>query len=136
MTIDSQLSPGSRWVAYLSDESGAFEVYVQRFPEGGDKQRISQYGGKGQRWGRDGRKLYYVEGETLVEVEVKLGSELSIGAATPLFSAPGLSTGAYAHYDVSADGERFVVRESVSQGQTAIHVVQNWFTEFKDREQD
>ncbi len=129
------LSPDGRWVAYLSDESGDFEVYVQRFPEGGGKQRISQNGGLGQRWGRDGRKLYYVEGETLVEVEVKLGSSLSVVAAAPLFSTPGLrlSASTYAQYDVSADGERFVVGESVSQGQTAIHVVQNWFTEFKDR---
>ena len=131
------LSPDGRWVAYVSDESGAFGVYVQRFPEGGGKQRISQNDGMGQRWGRDGRKLYYVEGETLVEVEVKLGSKLSIGAAAPLFSAPGLrppGVSTYGHYDVSADGERFVVRESVSQGQTAIHVVQNWFAEFRDRQ--
>ena len=130
------LSPDGGWVAYVSDESGAYEVYVQRFPEGGDKQRISQNGGLGQRWGRDGRKLYYVEGETLVEVEVKLGSKLSVVAAAPLFSTPGLrlSASTYAHYDVSADGERFVVRELVSQGRTAIHVVQNWFAEFKDRQ--
>jgi DNA-binding winged helix-turn-helix (wHTH) protein/Tol biopolymer transport system component len=128
-------SPNGRWVAYLSDESGGFEVYVQRFPEGGGRERISQNGGTGQRWGRDGRKLYYVEGETLVEVAVEPGSEFVVGDSTPLFSYPGLrprSISTYAQYDVSADGEGFVVRETISQGQMAIHVVQNWFAEFRD----
>ncbi|MCP5114911.1 MAG: hypothetical protein GY953_29115 [bacterium] len=128
-------SPDSRWVAYVSNESGEFEVYVRRFPEGDRKQRISENGGLQVRWSRDGRRLYYGEEETLFEVEVTPGPELAVGDPQPLFRAPDLrqhGPSAYPNYDVSADGERFVV--AVSEGLPVIHVVQNWFAEFRDRQ--
>ena len=136
-----RFSPDGRYVAYVSDESGQNEVYVQPFPEGGRKVTVSSNGGTKVRWSRDGKELFYVERETLVAVSVSSGSSFSVGSATRLFEHPGLLTGgSYAPYDVSADGQRFILAESVGAGADApepsIRVVQNWLAEFRGREQD
>ncbi len=136
-----RFSPDGRYVAYVSDESGQNEVYVQPFPEGGRKVTVSSNGGTKLRWSRDGKELFYVEGETLVAVSVSSGSSFSVDSATRLFehAGVGLVTN-YAPYDVSADGQRFIVAEPVEEGADApaqsIRVVQNWYEEFRDREQD
>ena len=138
----SRLSPDGRFVAYLSDESGRTEVYVRPFPQGGGKWQISANGGSSQRWSKDGKELFYVEGETLMAVAVSMAEGFSAGSVKALFEHPGLGGGLSSTYDVSADGQRFVVVEDVGseEGEEAkppsIHVVQNWFEEFKDREQD
>ncbi len=102
---------------------------------------VSSNGGTKVRWSRDGKELFYVEGETLVAVSVSSGSSFSVGSATRLFEHAGLMRGSnYAPYDVSADGQRFILAEPVGEGTEApepsIRVVQNWFAEFRDREQD
>ena len=134
-----RFSPDGHYVAYVSNESGQNEVYVQPFPEGGRKVTVSSNGGTKVRWSRDGKELFYVEGETLVAVSVSSGSSFSVGSATRLFEHPGLRPGNnYARYDVSADGQQFILAEPVG-GQArepSIRVVQNWFAEFRDRQQD
>ena len=102
---------------------------------------VSSNGGAKVRWSRDGKELFYVEGETLVAVSVSSGSSFSVGSATRLFEHPGLRPGFnYAPYDVSADGQRFILAEPVAEAADApepsIRVVQNWFAEFRDRQQD
>ena len=136
-----RFSPDGRYVAYVSNESGQMEVYVQPFPEGGRKVTVSSNGGTKVRWSRDGKELFYVEGQTFVAVSVSSGSSFSVGSATRLFEHPGLRSGNnYAPYDVSADGQRFILAEPVAEGadtpEPSIRVVQNWFAEFRDREQD
>ena len=136
-----RLSPDGRYVAYVSNESGQNEVYVQPFPAGGRKVTVSSDGGTKVRWSRDGKELFYVEGETLVAVSVSSGSSFSVGSATRLFEHPGLRPGNnYAPYDVSADGQRFILAEPAGEGPEApepsIRVVQNWFEEFRNRQQD
>ena len=139
---NSRLSPDGRFVAYLSDESGRSEIYVRPFPQGGGKWQVSANGGDLQRWSRDGRELFYVEGETLMSVAVSTTEGFSAGSAKPLFKHPGLGGISSSTYDVSADGQRFVVVEDLEadEGEQAkppsIHIVENWFEEFKDREQD
>ncbi len=137
----ARLSPDSRYVAYVSNESGQDEVYVQPFPEGGRKVTVSSNGGTKVRWSRDGKELFYVEGQTLVAVSVSSGSSFSAGSATRLFEHPGLRPGTMNDpYDVSADGQRFILAEPVGDGgdapEPSIRVVQNWFAEFRGREQD
>ena len=139
--IVARFSPDGRYVAYVSNESGQFEVYVQPFPEGGRKVTVSSNGGTKVRWSRDGKELFYVEEQTLVAVSVSMAGDFSVGGATRLFEHPGLLTGGnYAPYDVSADGQRFILAEQVGDGADAlepsIRVVQNWFAEFRGREQD
>ena len=131
-------SPDGRYVAYLSNESGRYEVSVQPFPDGGQKQAVSSNDGRQPRWSRDGRELFYVErgGAMLLSVAVSTQPKFSTGTVTPLFKPPagGLFI---ASYDISADGQKFVVVEPVGpETPRKVHVVQNWFTEFKDRQQD
>ena len=131
-----KLSPDGRFVAYQSDESGRFEVYVRLFPEGEGKWPVSRSGGQNPRWSRDGKELFYVEGDTLVAVAVETTPAFSAGEASRLFSELPLQRGRYPNYDVSPDGQRFVTVENVENVTPAIHVVQNWFEEFRSRKQD
>ena len=142
--LAAKFSPDGRYVAYVSDESGEWEVYVRPFPQGGSRSTVSSNGGTQPRWSRDGKELFYVEGNTLVAVSVSSGPTFSVGSARRLFEHPGLRDRpgmfSYPSYDVSADGRQFVLPERVDLGEEApepsIRVVQNWFTEFKDRRQD
>ena len=140
--LGAKLSPDGRYVAYLSNQSGRPEVYVQPFPEGGRQVTVSRNGGVKVRWSRDGKELFYVWRGTLLAVSVSSGPAFSVGSATRLFAHPGLgrSECCIAPYDVSADGQRFILPESVAESADApkpsIRVVQNWFEEFRDRAQD
>ena len=134
-----RFSPDGRYVAYVSTESGQNEVYVQPFPEGGRKVTVSSNGGTKVRWSRDGKELFYVEGQTLVAVSVSSGSSFSVGSATRLFEHPGLGAATnYAPYDISADGQRFILAEPTGADarEPSIRVVQNWYEEFGGRQQD
>ena len=121
-----RFSPDGRYVAYVSYESGQVEVYVQPFPEGGRKVTVSSNGGTKVRWSRDGKELFYVEGQTLVAVSVSSGSSFSVGSATRLFEHPVLRPGFnYAPYDVSADGQRFILAEPENGGAKLDHRAAN-----------
>jgi Tol biopolymer transport system component len=82
-----KLSPDDRWLAYVSNESGRDEIYVTRFPRGG-KWQISTEGGTEPMWSRDGRELFYRNGEQMIAVAISGGSELSPGRPTVLFEGP------------------------------------------------
>jgi hypothetical protein len=103
---------------------------VQRFPEGGGRVQVSANGGSQPWWRSDGNELFFVEGETITAVPVNQGTELSFGKPVALFVQPGLAT-AGRHYDVSADGQRFVVIDSIGEATPpVIRVVEDWFSEF------
>jgi len=124
------LSPSGRFVAYVSNESWREEVYVRPFPEGDRQWLVSKNGGAAPRWTQQGKELLYVEpGGTLMAVSVSLAPEFSAGAASTLFRYQDLVP-----YDVSADGQRFILTEPVGKASPpVIRVVQNWFAEFQDR---
>ncbi len=128
-------SPDGRFIAYSSDESGQYEVYVQPFPEGGRRITVSSNGGTQPVWSRDGRELFYVEDSTLIAVSVKMRPTFAAGSATRLFEHPRLARSYYPQYDVSADGERFVIADNAGEaGQAAkIQVVQNWLSGVQGR---
>ncbi len=132
----AKLSPDGRYVAYVSDESGVFEVYVQRFPAGGGKLQISVRGGGQPRWSRDGTELFFVEDDALMVVQVEQRETLSVSAPELLFRSAGFGTSPHSHYDVSSDGRRFVLAEDTDPNPARIRVVQNWYAEFRDRERD
>ena len=134
-----KFSPDSRFVVYTSTESERFEVYVRSFPDGTGKRRISTGGGTQPRWSRDGKEIFYVEQDTLMAVSVTTTPSFSTESPQVLFDHPGLLTGVGVdpRYDAANDGRRFVVRETLQGDKPiSIHVVQNWYAEFKDREQD
>jgi Tol biopolymer transport system component len=105
------VSPDGRWVAYATDESGAYEVVVQSLsnPSLG-KWQVSMNGGNTPRWGRDGRELFYLtRNGDLTAVAVGSGAGFNAGPATTLFKTPfGITTGGLP-YDVSPDGQHFLL---------------------------
>ena len=134
------LSPDGRFLAYCSDESGEYQVHVRPFPSGEGQRQVSTTGGCQPRWSRDGKELFYVEGDTLIAVEVTSSPNFVAVSTTPLFSDPHLSVGIINEvaYDVSADG-RFVLTDSVERTEAerpSIRIIENWYEEFRDREQD
>ncbi len=110
-------------------------MFVRPFPGGSGKTQVTSSGGTQPRWSRDGKELFYVENDTLVAVEVTTAPEFSMGAETRLFSSPNLVLPwPVPYYDVSADGQRFVLIEPVGGPKPpVIRVVQNWFEEFRER---
>ena len=135
-----KLSPDDRWLAYVSDESGRDEIYVTQFPRVG-KWQISTEGGKEPMWSRDGRELFYRNGEKMMAVAISTGSELSPGRPTLLFEGPyDLKQGSGAtNYDVAEDGRFVMIRtpdspaQETSSPEQQIHVVLNWFEDLKRR---
>ena len=135
----AKFSPDGRFVAYVSDESGRNEVYVRPFPGGDGKWQVSGNGGTQPRWGKDGKELFYVERDTLMAVAVATTPSFTSGAVTRLFQDAYLLGLDAPRYDVSGDGRRFVLREPVAgteEKPPSIHIVENWFEEFRGREQD
>ena len=90
--LAATLSPDGRFVAYVSDESGGYEVYVQRFPGGGGKRRVSSDGGGQPRWCKEGKELFYVVDLTLLAVSVTTRPDLSMGPPRRLFESAGLDS--------------------------------------------
>ena len=128
-----QFSPDGRYVAYCSNESGRYEVYVQPFPNGAKRWQISANSGTAPRWRRDGRELYYLERRKLMAVPVAASSTFSPGTPEPLFEKPSLGA-LQPDYDVAPDGKRFLLRERLENvPPLKIHVVHNWFEEFREK---
>ena len=135
----ARLSADGRLVAYGSNHSGRHEVYIRSFPDGRDQRRVSANGGEFPRWRKDGQELFYVEGTTLMVVPISVGPSLTIGRPVPLSSSASLAwtVAPERKYDVTSDGQRFVLVEPLAPDTKAeIHVIQNWYEEFRDREQD
>jgi hypothetical protein len=113
---DAQFSPDGNWIAFQSDESGQFEIYVQRFPGPGGKERVSTNGGTQVRWRADGRELYYVPpANELAAVGVRLpggGGRVDLDRPQVLFATrmvPGGTGIARQQYVVTANGTRFLL---------------------------
>ena len=118
----ARFSPDSRSIAYASDETGQNEIYVQPFPGGGPKQRVSASGGTIPRWSQDGRELFYLapDRRLMVASIATRGSSLEMGPPRALFT---LST--TSGYEPSPDGQRFLVTTVVSAAPPIV-VILNW----------
>jgi eukaryotic-like serine/threonine-protein kinase len=125
-------SPDGRWLAFVTDESGRSEVYIQPFPGPGPKVAISSNGGLQPVWAKNGRELFYREGDALIAVPVQL-DPLRIAAPQKLFDLPAAiynSDQFVADYDVTADGRFLAVRRE-NRATDEIHVVLNWAEELR-----
>jgi len=133
---EPQFAPDGRFLAYVSDESGREEVYVQRYPSTGDRWQISTEGGTEPLWARSGKELFYRRGRTLLAVDVTTDPTFKlVGIPRPLFTGNYHSSTTYhggAEYDVSLDGTRFLmIRREPASIPTRIHIVFNWFEELE-----
>ncbi len=133
-------SPDGRWLAYVSNESGRYEVYVRPAPGPGQQWQISTEGGEGVSWSRNGRELFYRSGDKMMVVDVTTGPSFIAGRSRLLFEGPYKQTGGFgeyvnANYDIALDGQRFLMVQPSEQelAATQINVVLNWFEELKRR---
>jgi Tol biopolymer transport system component len=115
--MNGQISPDGKWVAYASDESGAWEIYVTSFPGAAGKWQVSRGGGTEPRWRGDGKEIFYIAPNgMLMAVPVDAQNNFATGTPAPLFQvhgrAPISSTDVFT-YDVAKDGKRFLVNRYV-----------------------
>jgi Tol biopolymer transport system component len=126
--IVGTFSPDGRYVAYESDESGRFEIYVQDFPQPRAKRQISTAGGRTPFWRRDGREMFYLSPRfEIMAVPIELRPSFSAGTPNPLFAARLAGASVRARYNPTPDGQRFLLLEP--GGLTALPVttvVVNW----------
>ncbi len=131
---EGRLSPDGRWMAYVSDESGRYEVYVQSFLSGGGKRQVSTGGGIAAQWRGDGKELFYHTPDgKLMAVEVRSGATFEVVATKPLFEFRAIgSVGTYPSYTATADGQRFMISTLVGNESSApLTVVVNWAAALK-----
>jgi serine/threonine-protein kinase len=138
--LNGEISPDGRWIAYDSNESGRYEVYVRPFPavESG-RWQISSEGGLRPLWARSGRELFFLNAASrMMAVPVPAGPSFTYGKPealfdfTPYFDA--VVTGRM--FDISPDGKRFLAIKpvaSVAAARPSIVVVSHWFDEVKAR---
>ncbi|HKY29996.1 MAG TPA: protein kinase, partial [Pyrinomonadaceae bacterium] len=133
--VQGQFSPNGKWIAYTSNQSGTWQIYVQSFPDSGGKWQVSSSGGGHPKWRRDGKELFYVSSDRkLMAVDVKTdGPTFESGVPKALFElpVPGLP-GPRNYYVVSGDGQRFLVAASLDEAIAApTIVVLNWTADLK-----
>jgi eukaryotic-like serine/threonine-protein kinase len=132
-----RFSPDGRWLAYVSDESGRYEIYVQPYPGPGGKWQISTESGTEPVWNPNGRELFYRSGDKMMAVEIATQPSFAAGKPRMLFEGQYVPTPVtYPNYDVSPDGQRFLMLKTAEQAQAAptqINVVLNWFEELKQK---
>ncbi len=125
------ISPDGAWLAYVSDESGKSEVYVTSHPEVRGRTLISFDGGEEPIWSRDGKELFYRNGQRWMSVTVSTRPTFDAGRPRMVFEGNYLNVSGIS-YDITADGRRFVlIRGLDAPPAREIHVVLNWFEELK-----
>lgn len=138
-TGNADISPGGRWLAEQSNESGQFEIYIRPFPNvQQSRRRVSSAGGVWPRWSSDGAALYYWDtaASTIMRVPIQLSPEFEFGIPQPLFDQPSAIFRNFRPYDVAPDG-RFLMPKLFTVGDgpatSPLTVVLNWFEELTAR---
>jgi Tol biopolymer transport system component/tRNA A-37 threonylcarbamoyl transferase component Bud32 len=134
---NAELSPDGRWLAYQSNESGQEETFVRPFPNVEAAKSLVAPGTR-PLWARSGRELFYVSASALMSVPVTMGSTITFGKPGKLFDGPYVFGPMGRAYDVSADGQRFLIFRLNSQSGDSPRwagfvIVLNWFEELKRR---
>jgi Tol biopolymer transport system component len=122
--IDARYSPDGRWVAYTSDQSSQYEIYL-RPAAGGGEVRVSADGGLDPEWNPSGGELFFLRGRDLYSVEVRSNAARPVSAERKLLTLPG---GARPRFLLpSADGKRFVISQlGDTQQARTVHAILNW----------
>jgi serine/threonine-protein kinase len=138
--VGASLSPDGRWLAYTSDDTGGFEVYVQPFPGPGARQPVSVNGGAFPAWSGDGRQIFFTSRPgrtvTMFAATVSGTDRLTIGVPRELFTGQYVNHTALRSWDVDPGGQRFVLLQqgaptAAPQPIADMHIVINWTEELK-----
>ena len=128
-----QVSPDGRWLAYQSDESGQFEIFVRPYPNVDDAHwRVSNEGGTSPRWASSGRELLYYDGTGFVSVPVSSGTSFTVGRPVRLVDYAPYTGRLGPDYDLSADGARLLVISPAADtpgSRAQLVLIQNWISE-------
>lgn len=137
--LGAEFSPDSRWMVYTSNESGAYEAYVQPFPGPGERHRLSSGGGTNPTWSRNGREVFYLTTtsgtKSMMAVDVSTAGDFKAGAPHRLFEGPYVSTTPTRTYDVTPDGKFILNRDQAPPNEpvTKLTVVLGWALELNRR---
>jgi len=138
----AEFSPDGRWLAYVSNESGRDEVYVQPYPGPGFRLQVSTEGGIEPAWSHSGREMFYVIPNPngtmkMMAVDVALQPKFTVGRPHLLFEGRFAASTYLRNYDVASDDRRFIMIQAKEQAQepslTEMFLVQNWFEELKQK---
>jgi Tol biopolymer transport system component len=126
---ESRFSPDGRWIAFASNQSGQPEIYVRPFPRPGGKWQVSTSGGASPQWKRDGKELFYISADSkMMAVPIRLDPAFQAGPPAALFPVPRGSI-----YDVSADGQRFLVKSvSNEESSRSLTLITDWTALLKE----
>jgi len=136
-TVQSaQFSPDGRWIAYVSNETGSREIYVSPFLSTNGKWQVSNGGGQEPKWRQDGKELFYISADgRMMAVAVKSGASFEAGSPVVLFQThrrQPVSAQDFASYDLSADGQRFLIATRVDEANAApLSILLNWASEME-----
>jgi serine/threonine-protein kinase len=131
-----RLSPDGHWLAYQSDESGRPEVYLRAFPGPGARVQVSADGGTEPMWARDGRRLFYRSGRSVIAASLQASSQAapSVTARDVVANGDYLQSPYYQEYDVTPDGRKLLMLTSSANGARFV-VVLNWLRELRAKVQ-
>jgi len=133
---NAQFSPDGRWVAYSTNESGNWEVYVAPFPNTNGKWQVSRGGGEEPRWRRDGKELFYLSSDgKMMAVAAKTDGNFEAASPVTLFQThlgQPISSFDLVSYDVTADGQKFLINTKVDEPNAApLSLILNWTSEME-----
>lgn len=133
---NAQFSPDGRWMAYASNETGSWEIFVSPFPSVNGKWQVSSSGGEEPRWRQDGKELFYLSAEgKMMAVAVKTVASFEAGPPVTLFQTQRrqpISALDLFSYDVSGDGQRFLIATKVDEASAApLSILLNWASEIE-----
>jgi eukaryotic-like serine/threonine-protein kinase len=129
--LNAQFSPDGHWIAYASNETGNWEIYVSPFPSVNGKWQVSQRGGQEPRWRADGKELFFLAPDgQLMAAPVSVGATFEAGSPVELFHThrrPHVSSTDIFSYDVTGDGQKFLINTKLDNPKfTPPSVVLHW----------
>jgi eukaryotic-like serine/threonine-protein kinase len=129
----ADLSPDGNWLAYSSNETGPYEVYIQPFNKKGGKWQVSLNGGAEPHWADGGKKLFYIKGNSLVMVPVvSTNGTIKLGKEVVLFYYSSLPVDSGITYDITPDGNYCITTRTGESESHQVNVIVNWTTEIKN----
>ncbi len=131
--LEPSLSPDGKWFAYQSNESGRMQIYVRSFSGGGTRSVVSLDGGTEPLWSPTGREIFYRNGDRMMAAAVRVGPTFEVGNRTELFTAHYDADPTLRDYDVTPDGQTFLMLQPMKEAQQSVVVVLDWFERMRKK---